>query len=247
MEDCQKRIHQVEFLEINDVLVDDKERIRITSGKDVDELKDSINDLGLFHPILVNEDNKLIAGYRRLKACKELGWETIPVFIKFNINKTEELSIELQENVRRKNLSPYEIDIALAKLKRIYEELHPETVHLAHIKSKKKRKQNKETKNAQKQDSAPYINEDKQNNGKNGKTNRFTQVAAKFSNYSERTIRERIQVGAAILDKKYDDKTVELYKRGNITHSEMLIKDRKRRKKEKALKEKKKNHRKNKY
>lgn len=30
---------------------------------------------------------------------------------------------------RRKNLTPYEIDIALAKRKRIYEEVYPETVH----------------------------------------------------------------------------------------------------------------------
>ena len=71
-------------------------------------------------------------------------------------------------------------------------------------------------------------------------------MVADYSNYSERTIRDRIQVGKAILGKKYNDNIVELYKKGEITHSEMLKRDRRRRRlerisvvKEKLIEEKK--------
>ncbi len=242
MEDCQKQIHQVEFLNINEVSITEKERIRTTSGQNVEDLKESIRDLGLFHPILVNHDHKLISGYRRLKACKQLGWDIIPAFIKRDISEIDEINIELHENIRRKNLSPYEIDIALAKMKKFYEKLHPETVHLARNKLNKKGKQGKKSNKAQERRFSPNINESMENfNQKNGNAKRFTQVAAEFSNYSERTIRDRIQVGASILKQKYDVSTIKLYKRGRITHSEMLLKDRMRRRIENAFKLRKEN------
>lgn len=46
---------------------------------DVDALAKSINDLGLLHPVVVMPDGTLIAGQRRLEACKRLGWQEVPV------------------------------------------------------------------------------------------------------------------------------------------------------------------------
>lgn len=48
---------------------------------DVEGLAASIADLGLLHPITVSEDGLLLAGRRRLAACKQLGWTAIPVNI----------------------------------------------------------------------------------------------------------------------------------------------------------------------
>jgi ParB family transcriptional regulator, chromosome partitioning protein len=48
---------------------------------DIDALAASIEDIGLLHPIIVNEDGLLLAGARRLAACKRLGWKKIPVNI----------------------------------------------------------------------------------------------------------------------------------------------------------------------
>ena len=45
---------------------------------DVDWLAASIEDIGLLNPITVSEDGLLLAGARRLTACKRLGWKTIP-------------------------------------------------------------------------------------------------------------------------------------------------------------------------
>jgi ParB family chromosome partitioning protein len=46
---------------------------------DIDALAQSIKDIGLLHPIIVDEDGLLLAGARRLAACKRLGWREIPV------------------------------------------------------------------------------------------------------------------------------------------------------------------------
>jgi ParB family chromosome partitioning protein len=45
---------------------------------DVDGLAESIEDIGLLNPITVDENGLLLAGARRLAACKRLGWKTIP-------------------------------------------------------------------------------------------------------------------------------------------------------------------------
>jgi ParB-like chromosome segregation protein Spo0J len=60
------------------------ERIRVGERHrrdlgDIECLARSIEDIGLLHPVTVDEENHLLAGARRLAACKSLGWMTIPV------------------------------------------------------------------------------------------------------------------------------------------------------------------------
>jgi ParB family chromosome partitioning protein len=46
---------------------------------DIGSLAESIKEVGLLHPIVVRPDERLIAGERRLEACKRLGWKAVPV------------------------------------------------------------------------------------------------------------------------------------------------------------------------
>jgi ParB family chromosome partitioning protein len=48
---------------------------------DLEILARSIKAIGLLHPIVVDRDGNLIAGLRRLRACKALGWGSIPVTV----------------------------------------------------------------------------------------------------------------------------------------------------------------------
>ena len=48
---------------------------------DVDGLAASIAELGLLHPVVIGPDGALIAGERRLEACKALGWTHVPVTV----------------------------------------------------------------------------------------------------------------------------------------------------------------------
>jgi ParB family chromosome partitioning protein len=55
-------------------------RIRKDMG-DIAALAESIEDLGLLHPVIVTPDGLLLSGERRLRAAELLGWIEIPVSI----------------------------------------------------------------------------------------------------------------------------------------------------------------------
>ncbi len=75
---------------------------------DIDELAASIEKYDLLHPVVVDEQNTLVAGGRRLEACRQLGWTTVPVRRLGDLTDAERREIELEENVRRKDLTAYE-------------------------------------------------------------------------------------------------------------------------------------------
>ncbi len=83
-------------------------RIRKFTG-DLDGLRESIRNVGLLNPILIDMDNHLIAGYRRYEAIKQLGWEYIEVRILDIRSKRQRILIETEENSHRVGLSEDEI------------------------------------------------------------------------------------------------------------------------------------------
>ena len=72
---------------------------------DLTSLTASIRDLGLLHPVVVTSHFRLIAGARRLEACRQLGWTDIPVHI---VDLEDLLRAEYDENVVRKDFLPSE-------------------------------------------------------------------------------------------------------------------------------------------
>ncbi len=65
---------------IDDIYIPAKHRQRTVDPKAVEELADSILEVGLKTPILVRPDGAryvLVSGLHRLEACKALGEETI--------------------------------------------------------------------------------------------------------------------------------------------------------------------------
>ena len=80
------------------------ERFREDYG-DVESLAQSIKSEGLINPITVDTESNLLAGGRRLEACKLLGWDSIDATI-FKIENEYELRIvELIENIQRKEMT----------------------------------------------------------------------------------------------------------------------------------------------
>lgn len=70
----------------------------------IDELAASIRKLGLIHPIVVTQDLVLVAGERRLEAHKQLGLDIIPAQFAEDLDEIELHLIELEENVKRREL-----------------------------------------------------------------------------------------------------------------------------------------------
>lgn len=76
---------------------------------DIRSLADSIDTIGLIHPVVVTPEHKLIAGGRRLAAAKALGWDTIPVTVIHTLaDATDALMAERDENTCRKDFTPTE-------------------------------------------------------------------------------------------------------------------------------------------
>jgi N6-adenosine-specific RNA methylase IME4 len=72
---------------------------------DIASLAASIRELGLLHPVVITRRRELVAGERRLEACRALGWTDVPVTV---IDLAEIARGEAAENFERKNFTPSE-------------------------------------------------------------------------------------------------------------------------------------------
>lgn len=71
---------------------------------DLPELAESIGRIGLINPVVVTRDLILVAGERRLEACRSLGWTHIHAHFTDELSDPELRVIELEENVKRSAL-----------------------------------------------------------------------------------------------------------------------------------------------
>lgn len=83
------------------------------------ELARTIHTHGIIQPIVVREYEQgkfeIIAGERRYRAMKSLGWEMAPAIVK-DFNDTETASVALIENLQREELTPIEEAMAYGQL-----------------------------------------------------------------------------------------------------------------------------------
>jgi ParB family transcriptional regulator, chromosome partitioning protein len=78
---------------------------------DIRSLAQSIQEIGLLHPVVIRPDGVLIAGERRLRALKLLGWQKVPVTV-LDLDKV--IRGEVAENIFRQDFRPSEM-VAIAK------------------------------------------------------------------------------------------------------------------------------------
>jgi DNA modification methylase len=87
---------------IKDIVIGENRR-EVNRDK-VKELAESIKLIGLVNPILVDKNNKLIAGHHRLLACKELGYTEINSIV-FKQDDLYAKLAEIDENLIRHELN----------------------------------------------------------------------------------------------------------------------------------------------
>lgn len=104
------------LIDIDKIVVND--RIRKDFG-DIQELADDIKENGLINPPVVNKSYVLLAGERRLRACKMLGWPQIEVRMMDTRDAEHELNIEISENDVRKGFTKSERVDYIKRLLRI--------------------------------------------------------------------------------------------------------------------------------
>lgn len=123
----KKGSHLMQKMDIDKIIVSNK---YLRTRSNVEKLKKSIETVGLINPLIVNQNNELIAGGRRYTALKELGFTEAPVFM-VSKNSLEQELISIDENLIRLDLTKIEFEKCLNRGKEIYEELFPKAKKVA--------------------------------------------------------------------------------------------------------------------
>ena len=101
---------------------------RVEFGEDeILELAESIRKQGLLQPITVRKHQdryQIIAGERRVRACRLLGDETIAALVKEKISDRRMAALGLVENIQRVDLNPVEEAVAMRQLQEQYDYTH---------------------------------------------------------------------------------------------------------------------------
>ena len=178
-----------------------KNKIRKNIG-DLSELMSSMSEIGLLNPLTIDENYCVIEGTRRYYSAKNLSWSKIKCDKRIGLSEYQKITIEIDENLRRKNLNPAEEAKALALKKRAYQKIHPEYRRGGDRKSN-------------------VYEETKKNQSANASL-RFSQTQAQLYDASERTIKTKTKIGEFILDGKLENKMVDQFGKRKVSQRKIL-------------------------
>lgn len=201
---------------VNKVRVDPQERVR-KAFEDFNiqprylALKESVKEFGLRNPISLDKNMILIEGFYRFNIVLELGWKEIPAIIS-DLSKYEALKLELQENLCRIGFSEYDKYVGIAKFKRAYEKRYPEV-------RKGKYDRNSRSNNHHKSISAKLA---RMVPSQVEKQASFIDVCFSDFGIPRRSSFRYARIGEAILENKFDTKTIRKIDEGKITQHILL-------------------------
>jgi len=121
------------MIRVSSIAPNEHQPREVFDDRSIEELAQSIKSAGLLQPILVRPAPsqsgepryELIAGERRLRAVKSLGWMTVPAVVR-DANDRESAQFALIENLQRDDLNPAERAFALRTLAEEFNLSHQE-------------------------------------------------------------------------------------------------------------------------
>lgn len=81
----------------------------------IESLAESIAKHGLIHPPIITRDGEIVAGERRFTAIQSLGWTNFEVRYADEVEQSELYMIELEENIRRVDITWQEQCVAMER------------------------------------------------------------------------------------------------------------------------------------
>lgn len=93
------------------------------TGEKWNEFLESIKSRGVIEPIVTTQDNVIVSGHQRVRACKELGISQIMCDIHFYHNEDEVLQDLIETNIRQRGDiggSAKKVGLRIKELERIY-------------------------------------------------------------------------------------------------------------------------------
>jgi ParB family transcriptional regulator, chromosome partitioning protein len=101
---------------------------RITTRENVDDLVKSIRDVGLLNtPLLIEKKTgyRIVCGFRRVEACRRLGWSHVKVrMLDSNTKRIECVKMAITDNLFQRPLNLIEQSRSIEMLSRFYPDIH---------------------------------------------------------------------------------------------------------------------------
>ncbi len=122
----------VKYLSLRAIEVNPEQPRRTFADTELSELMQSLQQHGMLQPIVVMEKEdgsgyQIIAGERRWRAAKQLGWTEAPTVVRHGVTGDKNrLELALTENVQRQNLNPIEEAMGYKRLNEEYGMSHEE-------------------------------------------------------------------------------------------------------------------------
>ena len=96
-----KEKETIEYLDLKSLIPFQNHPFKLRDGEEKERLLKSINAQGTIEPLIVRplseSEYEVISGHRRLKICKELGMEKIPVIVR---NLTDEQAVSMMVDAK---------------------------------------------------------------------------------------------------------------------------------------------------
>ena len=89
---------------------------RVHSDEQIEQICNSIKEWGFTAPILIDEDDTVLAGHARLEASKKLGLETVPCMVAKNWTDEQKRAYVIADNKLAEN-SNWDMGIYFSELK----------------------------------------------------------------------------------------------------------------------------------
>ena len=92
-------------------------------GSDWDNLLKSIKEIGLQEPIIITKDNMIVSGHQRVRACKELGIDTVEAVYREYATEDDLTRAVIEINIIQRgvgNPNPVKFGRCIKELERIY-------------------------------------------------------------------------------------------------------------------------------
>lgn len=125
VEEVKEPINTIKEVNVVDITIVNRKRDVVEARVAV--LEDSIDEIGLLQPIIITSDFVLVGGRHRLEVFIRKGWKTIPAIIKEYNGVDAELA-EIDENLVRFELTPFERSMQYARRKELYDSKYPKAV-----------------------------------------------------------------------------------------------------------------------
>ena len=93
---------------------------RTHSSKQVQQIADSIEQFGFTNPILIDENNGVIAGHGRLEAAEKLGINEVPCIVLSGLTETQKKAYVIADNQLALNAG-WDIDLLKEEINELYE------------------------------------------------------------------------------------------------------------------------------